>query len=248
VFAIEQGPVARLARRIVAVNGFDDRVTVIEDNSHDVELPEPADVLITETIGNAGLEEGIVAWVDDARARFLKPDATVIPSLVSVEAALVEVSHDYAQIDRWAEPLMGLDFTPLREVTVNNMLWGEFSPANLLSSSEPILRADLAAGSYQGKTSRRMAARRDGVAHGIGVWFDAQLYGELHISNRPPTEVPSWQQGFLPLTTPLALGAGEEVEVSLEVADSGSDWIWQVGSDTAAMSTMHGRLDGSSAV
>ena len=72
VYAVEQGPVIELARGLSERNGFDDRVVFINDWSTAVELPELADVVVTETIGNAALDEGIIAWTIDARHRLLR--------------------------------------------------------------------------------------------------------------------------------------------------------------------------------
>ncbi len=61
VYAIEGGPVIELARELAIDNGFADRIEFLTGWSIDVGIPEPADVLITETLGNAGLDEGIIA-------------------------------------------------------------------------------------------------------------------------------------------------------------------------------------------
>jgi PIN domain nuclease of toxin-antitoxin system len=67
VYAIEGGPVIDVARELAVDNGFDDRIEFLAGWSIEIGLLEPADVLISETIGNAGLDEGIVAWTFDAR-------------------------------------------------------------------------------------------------------------------------------------------------------------------------------------
>src|SRR5437764_9744196 len=48
VYAVEQGHMADIAAMVVLNNGCRDRVEVLHARSHDVTLPEPADVLITE--------------------------------------------------------------------------------------------------------------------------------------------------------------------------------------------------------
>ena len=58
VYALEHDGVIEVARRICRDNGFGDRVTFVRDWSTNVELPERVDVVITETIGNIGFEEG----------------------------------------------------------------------------------------------------------------------------------------------------------------------------------------------
>ncbi len=79
VYAIEQGPIIELAKAICERNGFQDRVVFFNDWSTKIELPEPVDVIITETIGSLGFEEGILGWIIDAKKRFLTAGGQVIP-------------------------------------------------------------------------------------------------------------------------------------------------------------------------
>ena len=90
VYAIEGGPVIDAARELAADNGFADRIEFLEGWSLEVGIPEPADVLISETLGNAGLDEGIVAWTADARERLLRPGAVLLPQRVRVWVAAAE--------------------------------------------------------------------------------------------------------------------------------------------------------------
>ena len=60
VYAVEQGPIIELAKAICQRNGYQERVIFLNDWSTNIDLPEPVDVIITETIGNLGFEEGIL--------------------------------------------------------------------------------------------------------------------------------------------------------------------------------------------
>ena len=63
VYAVEQDPLVGLAETICRQNGFQDRVIFLNDWSDQVELPEPVDGILTETLGNIGFEEGILGWI-----------------------------------------------------------------------------------------------------------------------------------------------------------------------------------------
>ena len=156
----------------------------------------------------------------------------------------MEVARDYAEVDRWSRPLLGLDFSPLRETTLNNILWGEFNPVHLVSP--PARMVDIGFGTSQTRfnVTRQLVPQRDGLVHGLGVWFDAELYPGLHLSNRPPSPVPSWQQGFLPLRQPVPVQAAQTVAVRLQVSGGGRDWRWSVGRQGAEQATGRGRLGG----
>ena len=101
VYAIEGGPVIDVARELAVDNGFDDRIEFLAGWSIDVGLAGPADVLISETIGNAGLDEGIVAWTVDARQRLLRPDAVLLPQRLRTWVCAAESFDDHALVGDW---------------------------------------------------------------------------------------------------------------------------------------------------
>lgn len=91
VYAIEASAFADVAERIIEANGHADRITVVRGWSNEIDLPERADVLVSEIIGNDPLGEGALRYMPDAVERFLKPTGTVLPARLRVMAALVDV-------------------------------------------------------------------------------------------------------------------------------------------------------------
>ena len=61
-------------------------MTLIRGWSRQIELPEQADVLVAEVIGNEPFEEEILETTLDARRRLLKPDARLIPHALELLA------------------------------------------------------------------------------------------------------------------------------------------------------------------
>lgn len=91
VYAIEASDFADVAEETFARNGFAETIRVVRGWSHHVELPELADVLVSEIIGNDPLGEGALRYMPDAARRFLRPGARVLPSQLSVSVQLVDV-------------------------------------------------------------------------------------------------------------------------------------------------------------
>ena len=54
VYAVDDGPVIELARRICRANGYQDRVVFIKGHSLEVELPEKVDLIIADQVGVGG--------------------------------------------------------------------------------------------------------------------------------------------------------------------------------------------------
>ncbi|MGI5238834.1 hypothetical protein [Dactylosporangium sp. CA-139066] len=93
VFAVEQQPqAAGQARQAIAAAGLTDRITVIEGLSTEVVLPEPAQVCISEIVGNISSAEGAIAALGDARHRLCRPDCVWIPFRIQTWAAAVDLS------------------------------------------------------------------------------------------------------------------------------------------------------------
>ena len=230
VYAIEREPVIDIAREIAAHNEMLNSIVFIEGSSRDVEIPELADVLITETIGNIGFDEGIITWVADAKKRFLRPDAAILPQRVDVVACLASVPQDYRPVERWSQPLMTLDFSPLSRIVRNNVLWTDLSPAAITSQPAVVFGTDFAAEPETLSGTVHAEALNDAVVHGIGLWFRSSLAPNTSITNSPPNAVPSWEQGFLPLYEPIEVHAGEPVHFEVSSTASGDEWTWQVGS------------------
>jgi len=235
VHAVEQGPMADVAREIAKRNGMDHRIDIINDWSTGTSLSEPADLLVTETVGNIGFEEGILSWVLDARERLLKPGATIIPTSISMVAAAVESWHDYKEIAWLKDPLYELDFTALSDFGIRSMLWVDLSPVSLVTKPATLTTVELATTEEKevGGTVT-VAARRDGLIQGIGCWFTAVIAPGISVSNEPPTKVPSWSQGFLPLPEPLPVSAGDELVITIESDEACTRWGWSLGIDSPA--------------
>lgn len=104
MFAVEDQHTADLATFLARHLGFADRIEVIHDRSTNIELPEPADVLVTETLGSFGFEERILSSVIDARARLLRPGATIIPLRVELYAVPVELPVVFDRSFRTSNP------------------------------------------------------------------------------------------------------------------------------------------------
>ncbi len=247
VYAIEQEPIIGVAREIASRNGLSDIITFIQGSSLEIDLPEKADVLITETIGNMALDEGIITWIVDGRERFLKPRGIAIPLDIDVIASLVCVPTDYENIERWSRPLLGLDFAPLGHVARNNIHWADLSRAQFATRPVTVFSTDFPTGATPMSTVTTVEAIKDVNVHGIGVWFRSSLTADIHITNEAPNGVPSWEHGFLPLDQPMAVQRGQQLEMEIGSSVDGANWAWRVGSEPMH-STLDGRLDQSDRV
>jgi SAM-dependent methyltransferase len=227
VYAIDRGGMAGIAQFLTRHLGYADRVTVLQDESTSVDLPERADVLVTETMGTLGLDENIVGSVIDARARLLRAGAAIVPRRVGVWVVPVELPEPYAtQVDWWSERRYGFDFSPLRVFASNSIVFATIPAGAHASEAARVIDVDLQtvrSTLLRGKT--RFTAERRAVVHGFGVWFDAEL-AEGIVLDSIASGTTGWSQGFLPLERPLHVTAGTSIDLDLET-DDGKAWRWR---------------------
>ena len=155
VYAIERSGIANVAARMFEVNGVADRVTLVREHSTHVELPERADVMVSEIVGNGPFDEQILAYTRDALTRLLKKDARLVPSALSVFAQPVSVpddllrehAFDHASAARWNRDY-GIDFAGLADTRPRGTL--DISVARdkarqmtPLGSATPLMEIDL---------------------------------------------------------------------------------------------------------
>jgi hypothetical protein len=230
VYAVEQDPIVDLARAICRQNGFQDRVIFLNDWSDQVELPEQANVIVTETIGNIGFEEGLLGWIIDAKERLLAENGRIIPHSVELMAAPTEIPDAFDILDSWTKQNYTLDFSPVGELVANNLVWNTLSPKSLLSQPKAVARADLATITNPDIVGEgHFIAGRDGLVEGVGCWFKAELVPGIILSNGPHLKESSWTQILLPLEYPLPVSAGDKLHVRIQSSTNGAHWQWQIG-------------------
>ncbi|MEM9520947.1 MAG: 50S ribosomal protein L11 methyltransferase [Actinomycetota bacterium] len=229
VYAIEGAPILEVARDLAVANGFDDRIEFIEGWSIDVDLPEVADVLITETIGSAGLDEGIVAWAVDARARLLKPEASVIPSRLRLWVAPAHMADDHALVTDWLDTGLPYDLAPAYRRAARSLWFTRVVPDHLLGQPERAFDVDLTAADGEAMSAAGvMEVDLDGTVHGLACWFDSLLAPGITVDNTPPRTESSWGHGFMPIPDPLPVQRGQLLRWSLEVSAGGHHWTWDI--------------------
>jgi predicted RNA methylase len=227
VYAIDQTEAAEVARYLARQLGFADRITVLRKPSREVELPEQAQVLISETLGVFGLDEGIASSVIDARQRMLRADARILPSHVGLSIMPVELDYDYdRRVASWSEPQYGFDLSPMRVFASNNLFFAHIRSNAYIA--DPVEAFTAALHTIEGTEftgTATFTAARDAQLHGFGAFFTATLAPGIRLTNRGARST-SWSQGFLPLEEPIAIRAGDSIEAEVQT-DDGRSWRWR---------------------
>ena len=202
-------------------------MTVLHGEAKTLELPERADVLLSETLGVSGLDEGITEIVADARARFLRPGARIVPQRVGVSIVPVELDYEYDKhVGFFAEQRYGLDLSPLRLFASSAIHFAHIRSNAYLDDPSEVLSIDLLRDDGRNLAGRAaFHATRDAQMHGFGVFFSTTLVEGIELSNRVAHST-SWSQAFLPLEYPVQIRRGATIDVELQT-DAGKSWRWR---------------------
>ncbi|URD80909.1 hypothetical protein MUK42_18593 [Musa troglodytarum] len=159
VYAVEASEMAEYARRLIAGNpSLGQRITVIKGKIEEVDLPEKADILISEPMGTLLVNERMLETYVIARDRFLIPDGKMFPSLGRIHMAPFSDEYLYVEIANkalfWQQPnYYGVDLTSL----YGSAFQGYFSQIVwpiIKRVAKRILFSDLYAGNMSRRYSR----------------------------------------------------------------------------------------------
>jgi tetratricopeptide (TPR) repeat protein len=224
-------PLAEVAARIVARNGFADRISVIAKRSTELavgsDLPEPADLLISEILDAGLIGEGVMRTFRHANAALLAPDAAVIPAAATVRGVLVESPEL-----RGVNPVAGISGFDLSEFDVfrNPAAHRQFNmaqePHRVLSEAFEVARFDFRR-LPEGEIVRSVTLRgvADGAAQAVVFWFDLHLDAEITLSTGPGGHTRHWRQAISFLDQDRPIRSGQPVE--LEVGHTDSHFIFR---------------------
>ena len=231
VYAVEPENVIGLARELAVANGFADRIQFFENVSTQIIVEEPASIIIFDLRGVLPWFQHHIPSIIDARQRLLAPGGTLIPRRDLLWAAVVEAPDRYEElVGPWKR--FGLDLSAGTRLITNNWRKTRIRPEQLLA--EPVCwttidyynvdRVDV-----QAEISWRV--ERNGTAHGITVWFDADLVDGIGFSNHPAEPEQIYGNGFFPFSEPVEVLEGERITVRLAANMVAQDYVWRWDTD-----------------
>ena len=231
VFLIEPDDSVAVALALAGDNGVADRIEVMQSMSTQVQLPERADVIISDLRGVLPLFGTHIDAAVDMRARHLAPGGICIPHRDVLFTALVEDAAAYdAHVRTWDALPGEIAHASLDRLLANRWFRVHADGSTMLTDAEPWLTLDYdrPPARYEGLVSTRVT--RAATAHAILCWFDTEMTPGIGFSNAPTAPRALYGQAMFPLATPLTVTEGDCVTIRLRAVPAGDEhhWTWDV--------------------
>ena len=241
VFAVERSAIAKIARRIVSTNGFENQIQIIHGDLEDVDLPERVDVVVSEWMGGLGVDENMFAPVVMARDRWLKPGGAMVPARVTAMLAPAWVADVDEANRHWLSRPHGIDMSDIARLTTHesHMLQSDIGPEDLLAAAQPLWTHDaytcsLAQADGVSESRLTFEAVGAGKLSALATWFTADMGDGNTLTNAVGCPDTHWGRLLLPLEGTVEIEPGTRIVVGVRCrptvpGSSEFDWTVEIG-------------------
>lgn len=207
---------AERARRTVNQLGLSDRITVVQGDARTVQLPELADVCISEIVGAIGGSEGSAVIINSAR-RLLRNPSAMLPKRSVTRLAAVHLPTDHLE---WGFPDAAAHYVERIFEQVGQAfdlrLCVKHLPREAVVSSAGVLEdldytQDI---SLSALHTERLTVQKGGPINGLLAWL------QLHVDDDQVVDIldnpASWLPVFVPLDVePMDALRGDELVLTV---------------------------------
>jgi protein arginine N-methyltransferase 7 len=220
VVTCEAEPViARAARQIVAANGYEDRIRVVDGLSTGlrvgVDLPARADVLVTEIFDCGLLGEQVLSTVEHARRELLTDDARILPRRARLWGQLV--SSDNIRSHNYVSTACGFDvstFNQFRSLEYFDTYLENY-PHQVLTAPFPLLDVDFNVDCPPAREGIKAVPVADGSCDAIAIWFELDLSPGVTLSTGPDQRGNHWRQAIQTFDVPFRCETGRPMPLQV---------------------------------
>jgi predicted RNA methylase len=244
VYAVEPNDLVILGKPTSRANGYEDRITFIQDYTTNLTLPERADVIVGDLRGQLPLIDMIMYAFHDAKERLLKPGGRIIPFRDRLYVTFLERPLMYNERVRvpWVDNPYQLDLSAALPIITNTRSERMDDSQAEHMALPPQLWTEI----VYGETNEPMIMRTHHwtvetarTLHFVHIWFDADLTPDIGFSNAPGARrARVYGSLTFPLSQPIHVTPGERVELLLRADQVGRSYVYHwkttvypVGSD-----------------
>jgi len=229
VYAVEASAMAKNAEKLIAGNGLQHIIEVVNGRVEEVDIPEKVDVLISEPMGNLLLSERMIESYVAARDRFLRPGGLMLPGSSTIYVApytdAILHSEPWAKSVFWQQDeFQGENLTALHQESVDahyrTPVVDALNVDNLLAPAtqhhidfHTVTKDEL----QNVQMPLSFECTGVGVVHGVACWFDVTFDapGDTHLPiilhTGPGMPLTHWWQCALLVKDPIAVNPGQKL-------------------------------------
>ncbi|NTX04719.1 MULTISPECIES: 50S ribosomal protein L11 methyltransferase [Myxococcus] len=214
VYAIEESAIAEVALEMYAENGVADRITLLQGNSRDIELPQRANVIVHELLNTDPFGENLLPAIQHATQHFLAPGGRLIPHRIEAMCVGVQMTEPVSSGQRMlreAENLndfYGLSFKPVLKrmqaafdvagpnFDQGGMVIPPTAPQTLLTRPcllrDVQLDGDLTEAMNEQSVESVLEVNAPGILGGVAIYFRAHMDEHTVLSTSPSAPPTCW--------------------------------------------------------
>ncbi|KAK2991981.1 hypothetical protein RJ640_014842 [Escallonia rubra] len=233
VYAVEASEMAEYARKLIAGNPLlGQRITVVKGKVEEIDLPEKADIMISEPMGTLLINERMLESYVIARDRFLVPNGKMFPTVGRIHMAPFSDEFLYVEIANKAlfwqqQNYYGVDLTPLHGTAFQGYfsqpVVDAFDPRLLVAPAishvinfSSVKEEDL----YEIDIPLKFISSVGTRIHGLACWFDVLFNGSTvprWLTTAPGAPTTHWYQLRCVLSQPIYVMPGQEITGQLHM-------------------------------
>ena len=220
--------IAEAATEIIERNGYKEKISVLNKKSTNliigVDLPQQADLIVSEVLSSEFVGEGVRATVLDANRRLLKKGGRVIPQSGKIKIALIDNNPEIFS-NTSVESVQGFDLSLFNSISQKKFNLKLRDKPVLLSRPEDAFNINLCdtEGAVGQEKIIELRVNQDGLCVGLIQWIWIHLYEEIEYENKPGECDSHWNTPIYLFDKPVVAKKGDVFEIK---AVLGEDHVW----------------------
>lgn len=221
VYSVDMSNIIEKAKEIVSLNGFDDKITLLQGKLEDIDLPvDHVDIIVSEWMGYFLLYESMLDTVLYARDRYLVEGGLIFPDKCSMHIAGIEDGQYKEDKIHFWEDVYGFDYSPFLPVAMAEPLVDTVENQALITTPCKFFEIDLNTikkDELAFHKSFELKAIDSDLCHAYIVWFDCDFPGEDKVTlyTGPMKPYTHWKQAVFYMDQVLDLRKSDVIKGSI---------------------------------
>ncbi|CAK9438803.1 uncharacterized protein LODBEIA_P30270 [Lodderomyces beijingensis] len=217
VYSVDMSSIITRAREIVDLNGFSDKITLLQGKLEDIQLPvDSVDIIISEWMGYFLLYESMLDTVLYARDRYLVKGGLILPDKCQMYIAGIEDGQYKEEKIHFWEDVYGFDYSPFIKTAMEEPLVDTVNEQALVTNGYKFFEFDINTVTKEELSFSRpfeLQALGHELCHAYIVYWDAVFPGKekVVLATGPKNQYTHWKQTVFYMDQVLDLKTGDKI-------------------------------------